>query len=209
MSSWIDITRPMDETLVTWPGRVRPHHRWEKRIADGAHCNVSFWEMSAHSGTHMDAPLHFVEGGKSIDQIPPEVFIGECRVVDLGSAQMDEQIAGRCAGTKRLLVKTAHSVLLADARYEPHDALMTQRSASLLLDGGLRLIGTDRLSVDDSHGRGFHLHHLFLGAGCVIVEGLLLAGAREGSYQLSAAPLCLTGTEASPIRAFLKEESEA
>lgn len=207
MSRWIDITRPMDDTLVTWPGRERPKLRWEKRIAAGHHCNVSFWELSAHSGTHMDAPLHFVESGKSIDQIPPEAFIGECRVCDAGSAPLEEVTAHRFAGTKRLLIKTGHSVLHPDGRYEPHETLMTETAASILLKGGLVLIGTDRLSVDDSRGQGFQLHHLFLGAGCVIVEGLLLTAVKEGSYLLHAAPLRASEMEASPIRALMMKQS--
>jgi len=205
MNSWIDITRPIDETLVLWPGRARPRHRWEQRIAEGAHCNASFWELSAHSGTHMDAPMHFVQHGKSIDEISPDVFIGECQVINLGSMPMDEQTANRYAGTKRLLVRTTHSVLHADARYEQHEALITEQAASVLLGSGLLLIGTDRLSVDDSRGQEFRLHNILLGASCVIVEGLLLADVNEGSYLLSAVPLRFTKTEASPVRALLKE----
>jgi len=209
VSRWIDVTRAMDETLVTWPGRPRPHMEWEKRIGSGGggYCNVSRWQMSAHAGTHMDAPLHFVEGGKSIDQVPPEVLIGECRVVDLPAlniTMLDEATARRFVGTQRLLVKTPHSVIPADGHYEPHDGLMTDAAAALLLAGGLVLIGTDRLSVDDARGEGFGLHRAFLGAGCVIVEGLALAGVAEGAYDLSATPLRLTGAEASPIRALLR-----
>jgi arylformamidase len=163
--------------------------------------------MSAHAGTHMDAPLHFVENGKSIDQVSPDVFIGECQVADLaalGSSVLDASAARRYAGAKRLLIKTSHSQLHPDGRYDAHAALMSEQAASVLLAGGLVLIGTDRLSVDDSQGNSFSLHHRFLGASCVIVEGLLLCEVREGSFFLSATPLLLTGTEASPVRAFLK-----
>ena len=82
MTHFIDITRPLTENLISWPGRLPPEHHWDKRIAQGDHCNASFWKMSAHSGTHMDAPLHFIEGGRAIDQIPPDVFIGVCTVID-------------------------------------------------------------------------------------------------------------------------------
>lgn len=208
MSGWIDITRAMDESLVTWPGRARPRHRWEKRIADGAHCNVLFWELSAHSGTHMDAPLHFVEGGKSIDQISPDVFLGECRLYDAQARALDETVARRLMGTRRLLVKTGHSLLHADGRYEPHEALMTGAAAAILLEGGLILIGTDRLSVDDSAGRSFVLHHAFLGSGCVILEGLSMAGVEAGRFHLCAVPLRFAGAEASPVRALLKRSAE-
>jgi arylformamidase len=205
MSDWIDLTRPMDETLVTWPGRPRPKLRWEKSVKAGAYCNSSFWEMSAHSGTHMDAPLHFVAGGKPIDQITPETFIGECQVVEIAatkSAIMEETRARQYAGVKRLLINTRHKSGGTD--YEPHGPLMTQEAAVLLLEKGLLLIGTDRLSVDDSQGSSFTLHHAFLGAGCVILEGLQFEAAPEGSYFLQAAPLRFAGAEASPVRAFLK-----
>jgi len=209
VSAWIDITRPVDETLVTWPGRSRPVRRWEKSLAAGDHCNVSAWEWNAHSGTHVDAPLHFIQGGRSIDQLPPEIFLGDCRVLELAPdtfPPLDETTARRYAGTKRLLVKTGHSHPSRDGSYKPHDPLMTEKAASLLVESGLMLIGTDRLSVDDSMGRSFGLHLLFLDAGCVIVEGLLLADAPEGAYHLSALPLRLGGAEASPIRALLKQE---
>jgi arylformamidase len=209
VSEWIDITRPVDETLVTWPGRSRPARRWEKSLAAGDHCNVSSWEWNAHSGTHVDAPLHFMEKGLSIDQIPPDIFLGECRVVELAPdnfSPLDEKDARRYAGAKRLLVKTGHSRPSSERLYGAHEMLMTENAAALLLESGLTLVGTDRLSVDDSKGRSFGLHHLFLGAGCVIVEGLLLTDIREGAYDLSALPLRLGGAEASPIRALLKPE---
>jgi len=117
---------------------------------------------------------------------------------------MDDIAARHYAGAKRLLVRTTHSHLHADAHYEPHGALMTEQAAALLIENGLLLIGTDRLSVDDSQGKAFQLHHRFLGAGCVIVEGLMLTNVKEGSYELYAAPLRFTGMEASPIRALLR-----
>ena len=205
--TWIDITRPIDETLVTWRGRARPEQSWEKQIAAGDHCNASRWELSAHSGTHMDAPLHFVAGGQSIDQIPPEVFIGPCRLVDLGPAAeaiLDEETARQVAGTQRLLIRTAHSHHPPDGVYREHEALLSEEAARLLLASGLQLIGTDRLSVDDSRGERFALHHLLLGAGCAIIEGLWLPHVTPGNFTLYAAPLRVIGGEASPVRAFLE-----
>lgn len=205
MSDFIDITRPVDASLVSWPGRLPPESRWEKRLEEGDHCNASSWRMSAHTGTHMDAPLHFIEGGASIDQISPDVFSGECMVVDLTSLDtMDTVAASDYQGEKRLLVRTGHSESGAPGVYAPHGSLLALESAARLLDGGLVLIGTDRLSVDDSEGEDYALHRLLLGAGCVIVEGLLLADVAAGRYLLYAAPLRLTGMDASPVRAFLR-----
>lgn len=206
MKEWIDITRPVDESLVTWPGVAAPARRWVKRIAAGHHCNASSWEMTPHAGTHMDAPLHFVDHGGSIDQIPPDVFLGDCAVIDLEAAGLpllDEDRARRALGEKRLLVRTGHSRCVAGSPYLPHEPLMTEQAAALLLGEGLILIGTDRLSVDDSRGSAYRLHRLFLGAGCAILEGLLLAHVEAGRYFLTAAPLRVAGAEASPVRALL------
>jgi arylformamidase len=179
MKTYIDITRPMMTDMASWPGRPPPAHRWEKQITQGDPCNVSTWEMSAHSGTHMDAPLHFVDGGRPIDEIPADVFFGNCTLVDI-DAEND------CQGA-----------------YRAHGPLLSLESAARLLKEGLVLIGTDRLSVDDSSSDDRSRHHLFLGAGCVIIEGLLLTDLAVGDYSLYAAPLRMTGTEASPIRAYL------
>ncbi len=212
MSGWIDVTRPYDELLPTWPGRERPAHHWEMSIAAGDRANVSFWQLNAHSGTHMDAPLHFVAGGLPIDRIPPEVFIGPCRVVELDRLPgrvLDAQAARQLVGVERLLVKTEYSRPQPPDHYQPHPGLMTLDAAQLLLAAGLVLVGTDRLSVDDPSSEDCPLHYCILGAGCVIIEGLWLAAIEPGQYDLCAAPLRLTGTEASPVRALLKRGAAA
>ena len=101
MSDWIDVTRRLDTNLVCWPGRSPPHLRWDKRIDRGDHCNVSSWELVAHTGTHMDAPLHFVDDAPSLDRIPLDTLIGPCTVVDSPS----DAEALRHRGAQRLLIK--------------------------------------------------------------------------------------------------------
>ncbi|GMQ78660.1 MAG: hypothetical protein BMS9Abin02_1187 [Anaerolineae bacterium] len=157
----------------------------------------------------MDAPRHFIDGAASIDQIPPEVFFGDCTVVDLRQepdALLDIELASRYIGVKRLLLRTHHSFQEVDGVYQAHDRQLSPAAASLLLESGLGLLGTDRLSVDDSEGRDYALHRQILGAGCVILEGLFLPGVSPGDCFLYAAPLLLPGMEASPIRAFLIEK---
>jgi arylformamidase len=208
MTHYIDITRPVTNDMISWPGRTPPEHSWEKNIDQGHHCNASFWKMSAHSGTHMDSPLHFVDGGQPIDQIPPDVFIGPCTVIDLpshNSLVMDGAVASQYRGEKRLLIRTQHSETGPYGVYQAHDALLTSEAAAILIEGGMQLIGTDRLSVDDSRGDDYSVHHWVLKAGCVILEGLQLAEATPGPCSLIAAPLRLTDTEASPVRALLQE----
>ena len=205
MSAWIDITLPVDEAMPVWPGRSRPQHCWEKSIAAGDHCNASHWQLSAHSGTHMDAPLHFIPDGRSIDDISPDVFIGPCVLIDLCTLQvpiLDEEVARDLTGVRRLLVRTSHSLARSEP-YPPHGPIATQAAVEILIAGGLLLLGVDRLSVDDSSQDDFVLHRTLLGADCVILEGLSLTHVTPGAFILYACPLRLTGTEASPIRAFL------
>ena len=196
--------------MVCWPGRRPPDHIWEKRLADGDHCNVSRWTLNAHTGTHIDAPLHFAKDGISIDQISPDVLVGPCRVIDLGdaggttgsgSAVLDGAQVEAVRGESRLLIRTSHST--AGAEYAAHGAIMSPEAARMLIESGLVVIGTDRLSVDDSPATDYSLHHLFLEANCIIIEGLYLARINPGPYQLVALPLRFEGAEASPARVLL------
>lgn len=203
---FIDISRPIGPATLCWPGREPPCHEWVKRIANGDHCNSSNWQFNAHTGTHLDAPAHFLEGGKSVDQLDPSVFFGECRVVDIRSREdlhVDDCLASQWQGATRLLIRTLHSSLADCDKYLPHGGLLSTSAASILLAAGLKLIGTDRFSIDDSESKAFLLHHKLLHAGCVILEGLNLANVTPGHYALVAAPLRFIGAEASPVRAFL------
>lgn len=206
MNHFIDITRPIAESMVCWPGKKPPECSWEKNISDGDHCNASSWNLGAHTGTHMDAPFHFVEGGKTVDQIGPEILLGEAVVLDLanlGVETLDAEMASQMQGVRKLLVRSRHSYCLVGP-YLPHGPLLTSAATSILIDQGLVLIGTDRYSVDDSSGLDFPLHRQLMRAGTVIVEGLLLANIASGPCQLIISPLLLVGAEASPVRAFLR-----
>lgn len=194
MSDWIDITRPVGDEMLCWPERRLPDRVWEKQLSQGDHCNVSRWTLNAHTGTHIDAPMHFVEGGASIDQISPDVLVGPCRVIDLAQAET-------VRGEARLLIRSSHSA--PSDTYADHGAIMSSEAARVLVESGLVMIGTDRLSVDDSRATDYPLHHLFLEAGCIIIEGLSLTGIDPGPHQLIALPLRMEGAEASPARVLL------
>lgn len=116
---------------------------------------------------------------------------------------MDAAMAAQHRGQRRLLVRTGFPERVDDGIYPVHGPVMTPEAAAILLQGGLLLIGTDRLSVDVSGGGDYSLHRLLLGAGCAIVEGLLLTDVEPGQYGLSALPLRLGDGEASPVRAVL------
>ena len=204
MTAWIDLTRRLDDRLVCWPGRRPPDVRWDKRVEDGHHCNVSVWSLNAHTGTHIDAPRHFMAEGQTIEQISLETLTGPCELVDIGAdpALMltIEDVRSR-VGVCRLLIRTGFG---EDGRFSDHPSLLTPEAAGLLLSRGLVLIGTDRLSVDTSTVPDFTLHRLLLGSGCAIIEGLNLNRSAPGSYELCALPLPIAGAEASPARVVIR-----
>jgi len=203
MSRWIDISRSVDDNLLSWPGRAPPVRRMEKRMSRGDHCNASYWDMSAHAGTHLDAPLHFVESGEPIDQIDVDGLIGACTVIKADTVLGRDEVE-RYRGETRLLIRSDFAPDDREQGYPQHGAVMTPDAASLLLEAGLRLLGTDRLSPDVSEGNDHTLHLQLLGAGCVILEGLTLEQAPPGRYLLCVLPLRLMGAEASPARALLR-----
>ena len=209
MSQWIDITMPVGQSMLCWLNCQPPKMAWAKRIDRGDHCNLSHWHMSAHTGTHVDAPLHFIDSGSPIDAVPLETLLGPCRVIDatdLPDAMLAADLAETVRGSQRMLVRTHHSGA-TEGTYPPHGMLMSLETAKYLLDAGAILVGTDRLSVDPSSGDRFDVHHALLGRGCVIVEGLRLGAIEPGDYELCVLPLRLEGAEAAPARALIRKVS--
>jgi arylformamidase len=205
VSDWIDLTWPLDARVPRWPGREAPELTWEKRIDAGYHCNVSSWRLGAHTGTHIDAPKHFSDDGRTIEAVPLDTLTGPCTIVDLadhGTLTLDSGIAQHLKGVRRILIKTGISYTAAFAH---HPALLSLQAAEELVKAGLALVGTDRLSVDDSQDTAFPRHRFLLGAGCAIIEGLDLSRAVAGEFELVALPLPMSGAEASPARVIVRE----
>jgi arylformamidase len=175
-----DISRPLDERIENYPGD--PRFLCEIVMRDPA--MVSRLEMSVHCGTHVDAPLHFISGGASIDQIPLETFIGPCQVVD---------------GPKMAPVGTTRVLYRADA--------LTPELARTLVEDGIRLVGISSQSVDVIPSPDHPVHNILLSAGVAIVEGLVLQGIEPGAYRLCVLPLALIGAEAAPARAIIERFS--
>ena len=211
MGRLIDISVPVAPDLPTWPGdpaiRIEP----AKRIAGGDAANVSLLSVGNHTGTHVDPPSHFIEGGRSIDELDADILIGPAWVAELPevrgeihSAQLDE--AGIPQGTERLLLKTANSGLLRrGAAFEPNFACLAEDAARWVLDRGSRLVGVDYLSVERADAPKEHpVHRTLLSAGVVIVEGLDLSFAPQGACELLCLPLLIAGGDGAPARAFIR-----
>lgn len=209
--SWIDLSLPIHPEMLTYAGDP-PMYRWQSNTAEQGRPDsygFSWLGMCSHTGTHVDAPSHFVPGGASIDQVPLEVLCGTAEVVDLsaaGQAIGPEQLARHVgASTERLLLKTRNSALL-DRPFTEDFAHLTAAGAEWLRDHGIRLVGIDYLSVEAPDSEGFPVHHTLLGADppVIIVEGLDLRQVAAGRYELCVLPLRVQGADGAPARAMVR-----
>jgi arylformamidase len=213
MSRIIDVTLPVSAKLPVWPGDDGPRLERSQSIATGAPANVSRFASGVHVGTHVDAPVHFIDGGGAVEAMPLETMVGPAVVIEIagaaeiGPAQLDA--AQVPAGTERLLIKTGNSTLwdrLDQPFYEDFAAL-TPQGACWVVEQGIKLIGIDYLSIQRYRGDPeYATHHTLLGAGIVIVEGLDLRRVAPGRYGLTCLPLKLVGSDGAPARVILTAE---
>lgn len=204
-----DVSMEIRWPMPTWPGDPRPRVRAVCRMARGAASDVSAISLCAHTGTHVDAPAHFVPGGATIADVPSDLLVGPAFVCEVDgdghiAAERLER-AGVPPGAERVLLRTANSRagLLSRLAFEPGFAALEPDGAAWLVARGVRLLGVDYLSVDPAASDGFPAHRRLLGAGMVVVEGCDLSRVTAGEYLLVCAPLRLTGCEAAPARVLL------
>jgi len=204
----IDLTIPIREGMPVWPGDPAPRLRFHKSFAAGDRNNVSEAALGLHTGTHLDAPMHFIEGAGGIETLPLGVLIGPARVIRIEDPRrVTAEELGRhdLSGASRFLIRTPNS----DGRwwekpFDPGFCHMTREAAQLLLDAGMRLLGVDCLSVDGKGAPGSPVHNLLLPAGVVLLEGLNLSQAPPGDHELIALPALFAGRDGAPARAVLR-----
>jgi arylformamidase len=174
----------------------------------GAHANVSRLACGTHTGTHVDAPLHFLRDGGSIDRVPPDMLVGPAWVADLtGVGRIrgeDLDSVGVPPDIHRLLLKTSNSAgLLTDPVFHTDYAGLEESGAEWMVRRGIRLVGNDYLSVAVRDKTG-PVHRILLGAGVLLVEGLSLAEVPAGACRFFCLPLKLIGAEGAPARAIIE-----
>ncbi len=189
----IDISQEVFSCNV-YPGGPAPVMIPKMRISDGAVCNLTEISMCAHNGTHVDAPFHFIQGGKTIDQIPLDHFTGDCFL-----ARHEGDVSGEDA--MDILRRAAEAgaprrILIAGK------ATVTEEAARVFADAGVLLLGNESQTVGPENAP-MRVHLILLGAEVVLLEGVVLKGIPEGRYFLNAAPLNLGGTDGAPCRAWL------
>ena len=195
----IDISVPIRPGMVTYPGDPKVQLERVNTIADGDVANISRLDLGVHTGTHVDAPLHFIDGAPAVEDLALDVLVGPAVVVDATHVQGDlDETLELPAATDRILFKTRNSELWSRDEFADDFVRVGIGLAQKLAARSVRLVGVDYLSVGDEA-----VHELLLGLGVVVVEGLDLRGVVPGPYRLVCLPLKLVGSDGAPARTVL------
>lgn len=204
-----DISLPVTETLATWPGQSQPKFTFTSHQNRGDNSTGTHLSMSAHTGTHLDAPLHFIQDGIGVDQLNLEKLIGPAYVVhapdaDAITADLLESFAIP-PGTTRLLIRTRNSNWWAsgdDREFHTDYVAIEPDAADWIVAHGIVCLGVDYLSVGP-WDNGTPTHVTLLSNGVIPIEGLNLQGIKRGAYQLICLPIKLKDRDGAPCRAVL------
>ena len=202
-----DISLPVKNGGVVYPGNPEIHIEPQQDMAKGGSSNVSLLSLGSHTGTHVDAPLHMIPGGAGVDGIPLDALIGPavlCAFDDDVMAVTEALLRSQpLQGHQRVLIKTRNSGFIRDREFHGDYTYLAPDGAEYLASLGVRLVGIDYLSIEQFHSGHHRTHRTLLGRGIVIVEGLDLSAAPAGTYQLSCLPVLLAGIDGAPARAVL------
>ena len=204
-----DVTVPISKELPVYPGD--PAIRIERKATlnkNDSRYNLSRFSFGAHTGTHVDAPFHFLEDGITVDRLPLELLIGRARVVEVTSPRIDETALTEFDFTAdaRVLFKTRNSYLWSQPRFVEDYVYITPGAANVLVNEGIKVVGVDYLSVEKFASEDFATHLTLLEAGTVIIEGLDLREVEPGDYELICLPLRVRDADGSPARVVLRQQ---
>ncbi len=188
-----DITQPIFSCAV-YPGDPAPRREQLCSMDKGDVINLTAFSMCSHNGTHVDAPAHFIKDGKTVDQLDPATFVGECYV-----ARHEGDVTAEDACH---ILDTAAALGAAERILIAGKAVVTESAARVFADAGIKLLGNESQTVGPEDAP-MQVHLILLGAEVVLLEGVVLSHVPEGKYFLSAAPLNLDGCEGAPCRAVL------
>lgn len=206
-----DITVPISGEVPVYEGDPEAGIASVKRIADGSSANVSRLWFGAHTGTHVDAPNHFIDGSRRVDELDLEKLIGRCRVIRIPDNVdvIKTKHLGEVNGAERILFKTKNSAFWNEPEkgFRTDFTHLSPEAAHTLVAAGIKLIGIDYLSIERFHSPDHAVHFAFLEKEIVILEGLDLRNVEAGEYVLTCLPLKYVGGEGdgSPARAILRQ----
>jgi arylformamidase len=201
-----DVSVTVRPDLATYPGEPRPELAPVKRIAGGARSNVSRLSLSLHAGTHVDAPLHFIEGGAAVDAVPLSSLCGPARVVEIrdpAAVTVAELEGAALQGVTRVLFKTRNGRLWDSPAFRKDFVHLDPAAARWLVARGVVLVGLDYLSIEAFGAPEPAAHRALLERGVAVVEGLDLRAPPPGEYDLWCLPLKVAGGDGAPARVVL------
>ena len=199
-----DISVPISPKTPPYPGDPGVSFHFTKQREKGDPFNLTALELSTHTGTHVDAPYHMLDGGARVDQLPLDALIGPALVWEApGTASVSLADLKGLPRTRRLLIKSRNSGLWDNPAFQRDFLYIEPEAARRMVERGVRLVGIDYLSVEKLSRGPATTHHILLGAGVVVLEGLDLRGVPPGRYDLVCLPLRIEGGDGAPCRAVL------
>ena len=204
-----DITVPIRSDMPIYEGDPPVKIEAASSLASGDSANVSFLHFGAHTGSHVDAPAHFIEGAAKIDSLPFDVLIGSARVIHVPEdrTEIDSEFLSSCdlENVERIIFRTRNSGFWLSGFRKDFTHLLPE-AAEMLVNRGVKLVGTDYLSIEKFHSGHHRTHIALLARGVVIVEGLNLSGVPAGDYELICLPLKIAegAGDGAPARVVLR-----
>lgn len=201
-----DISIEISSRMHIYPGDPGVTVEAAMSIDRGDTCNLARYCLGSHTGTHIDAPYHFLNDGKRLSEIPLNLLIGRTLVIEVTSAKIDvDTLKSVNLGEHvRLLFKTRNSYLWSSGRFVEEYVYVTPAAAELLVESGIKLVGIDYLSIEKFGSNDFATHKILLGSGTVIIEGLNMSEIEPGDYEMICLPLKVSQGDGAPARVILR-----
>ena len=206
-----DVSVPIRNDMPVWPSD--PPVKLTPSVfpsRDGSHAiRITSIDMGSHTGTHIDAPSHFLESGKTLHEIPVDVLVGDATVFEIPGATMisrPQLERFNWSGVERVLFKTDNSEKWATTQFHKDFVALEPAAAAFLVERGVRLVGIDYLSIDPFGSDDHPSHFVLLGNNVVVLEGLDLRKVAPGRYHMGALPLNLQAADGAPTRVILIDE---
>ena len=211
-AGWVDVTATLDPAKTpVYQGDAPLQFTFLKDMHKGDKLTLSAYSMGAHSGTHIDAPMHFIVDGAAIDKLPLDPLIGPARIIDIPDSvqAIDAAELNRhdWKGAQRVLFRTRSTLRgWMDSSFHKDFAYIAPDAAQQLADADVKLVGVDYISAEQFGAPAPRTHQILLGRGIPIVEGLDLRAVRAGDYDLIVLPIKVGGHEGAPARAIVRRE---
>ena len=206
---WIDVSLTLKSNMMHWPSDPPVSIERVRDMDKGDTVNLSRVTMGVHSGTHVDAPVHFIKGAIGVHQILLDSLIGPARVIKISAKDTIKEKELTKHGIKkgeRILLRTQNSInkILHRDTFTEDFIYMAEDAAKFLSSRGIKSLGVDYLSVGGYKKNGSNVHRFLLGAGIPVIEGLDLSGALPGNYYMICLPIKILDSDGAPARVILK-----